>query len=297
MTTLVWSSSLNATTTADFRANGSNLSSRFASIGLIQTSDTGQINWTTVTSPGQGLFAGYEIWRFSDSSVFIRIDYGCSSTSVSALGLALRLSVGSGSNGSGTLTGATVTDATTWGTGGTSPSMGNFFSYMVLTPTFFAFFGWKNARNDGIWAGMAIAKTTDANGNANNVGVVVYWGGVSNTSGNSRFPNAACLNFQTNVASNTIVDGQFCVVPQNITSSVVDTDTQCFAHWGAFPRVYPTTQVCSVLRSETPALSTFTTTIVGTTPRRYLILDDTYYGAINDGVNNLCTYRLAILWE
>src|SRR4051812_38221933 len=66
---------------ATFRAWGSGIAAQIAAMGLVQTSDTGQINWTTVTRPGINVLAGYEMWRFADSlqatkPVFIRLDYG-----------------------------------------------------------------------------------------------------------------------------------------------------------------------------------------------------------------------------
>jgi hypothetical protein len=69
---------------ATFRAWGSGIAAQIAAMGLVQTSDTGQINWVTVARPALNTIAGYEIWRFNDAlqatkPVFIRIDYGTSS--------------------------------------------------------------------------------------------------------------------------------------------------------------------------------------------------------------------------
>jgi hypothetical protein len=66
---------------ATFRVWGSGLAAQIAAMGLVQTSDTGQINWATVTRPAIGALAGYEMWRFNDAlqatkPVFIRLDYG-----------------------------------------------------------------------------------------------------------------------------------------------------------------------------------------------------------------------------
>jgi hypothetical protein len=67
---------------SDFRSWGSGLSAQLAAIGLVKTSDTGQIDWTTVLKPtSSGQIRGFEIWRFNDAlqatkPVFIRLDYG-----------------------------------------------------------------------------------------------------------------------------------------------------------------------------------------------------------------------------
>ena len=94
---------------ANFRTWGSYIAARLGAVGLVQTGDTGQINWTTVLAPTlASTFQGYEIWRFADTlqataPVYIKIEYGSSTTSANNPGV--RISFGSGSNGSGTLTG------------------------------------------------------------------------------------------------------------------------------------------------------------------------------------------------
>lgn len=105
---------------ANFRIWGSGFAAQLLASGLVQTSDTGQINWTTVTAPaGTATFPGYEIWRFNDAlqstaPVFVKFEYGSGSSS--ANNPAIRFQFGSGSNGSGTLTGSTSTVATTMAT-------------------------------------------------------------------------------------------------------------------------------------------------------------------------------------
>jgi hypothetical protein len=96
------------TSDATFRTWGSAISAAMASIGWVQASDTGQINWTTVVKPAAiNTAAGYEIWRMNDTlqatkPVFLKIEYGCSSAvSVPVMWI----TVGTGTNGTGTLTG------------------------------------------------------------------------------------------------------------------------------------------------------------------------------------------------
>lgn len=94
---------------SDFRSWGSGLNAQIAAVGLVKTSDTGQIDWTTTLKPSAGTQkVGYEIWRFNDAlqatkPVFIRIDYGSSSAGISFPGL--WVTVGTSTNGAGTLTG------------------------------------------------------------------------------------------------------------------------------------------------------------------------------------------------
>jgi hypothetical protein len=95
-------------TDADFRSWGSGLSAQFAAIGLVKTADTGQIDWSTVLKPSGGSTQrGYEVWRFNDAlqatkPVFIRIDFGAG---LFANIPGILVTVGTGTNGAGTLTG------------------------------------------------------------------------------------------------------------------------------------------------------------------------------------------------
>ena len=93
---------------AIFRTWGGAISAALSSIGWIQGGDTGQINWTTVTKPTLiNTAAGFEIWRMNHTlqatkPVFLKIEYGCSG----ALSIpAIWITVGTGTNGAGTLTG------------------------------------------------------------------------------------------------------------------------------------------------------------------------------------------------
>jgi hypothetical protein len=73
-----------------------------------KTSDTGQIDWTTVTAQNTNAddIRGYEIRKSNDGlkDIYVKIEYGSGYAWYSWM---LRFTVGSGSNGSGTITGAT----------------------------------------------------------------------------------------------------------------------------------------------------------------------------------------------
>lgn len=92
------------------KAWGSAINAGLSAVGLVQTTDTGQINWstTTVTATTTNQTLGYEVWRFNDSlqstaPVFIRLAYG--TTPNGATYCALTMSVGTGVDGAGNLTG------------------------------------------------------------------------------------------------------------------------------------------------------------------------------------------------
>lgn len=90
------------------RTWGKFISDGLGYIGWVKTADTGQIDFTTVTSPGSiNTPLGYEIWRMADSlqgttPVFMKIEYGCGATNTHP---ALWITLGSGSDGAGNLTG------------------------------------------------------------------------------------------------------------------------------------------------------------------------------------------------
>lgn len=97
-------------TDAEWRTWAGGLSAMLAAVGLVQTADTGQANWTTSTKPASpNTDAAYEVWRFNDASqsgapIFIRVDYGAGAVATYPR---VKFTVGQGSSGSGTITGST----------------------------------------------------------------------------------------------------------------------------------------------------------------------------------------------
>ena len=95
--------------TDGLRATGPAVSNAIQNVGLVKTSDTGQVNWSTVNAPGSAnTAAGYEIFRFNDSlqaskPIFIKLEHG---TGSGGPGLyALFITIGTGSDGAGNITG------------------------------------------------------------------------------------------------------------------------------------------------------------------------------------------------
>lgn len=95
-------------TDADFRSYCQGVNAALAACGLVQTTDTGQINNTTVTKPGAAnTQAGYEIWKFNDTlqsskPIYLRVAYGSGGAADRP---SLWLHVGTQTNGAGTLSG------------------------------------------------------------------------------------------------------------------------------------------------------------------------------------------------
>lgn len=293
MTTKAWVFPIRQDTDAGFRAWGADLSQSFVDVGLVKTTDTGQIDWTTATRVAGGSYAGYEIWRFTDSSIFLKFEFGSAGSSIS--NPQIRVTVGTGSNGSGTLTG-TVSDArnangTVSGGSGVSSPGTNRQSLMCYKDGFFGFLLYNGALASNIsYFFFAVARTTDVNGTPDSNGAVCYWYASSSSSG---FADIQALNFTANTARTRVTDGSYSFVPQSISSSLVGSDTQAFMHWVAYPRVRPNMYMLTVVSAEFAYANTFQTSVVGTTPRTYIAFDSTIHGQSTGST----TYKLAMLWE
>ena len=96
----------------DFQNWCQGIHAQLANCGLVNTSDTGQINNATVSAPSAASTSqGYEIWRFNDTlqsttPVYLKLEYGSGAASTTP---SLWLTTGTGTNGAGTLTGAVMT--------------------------------------------------------------------------------------------------------------------------------------------------------------------------------------------
>jgi hypothetical protein len=91
----------------NFKQWGHALSSAFGTFGWSQSSDTGQVNWSTIGSvPGSGAFV-YEIWEPNDGlpNFFLKIEYGNGSSTNSPT---VQITLSTTTNGAGTATGVII---------------------------------------------------------------------------------------------------------------------------------------------------------------------------------------------
>jgi hypothetical protein len=162
---------------ANFRLWADFISDVFAAAGWVQTSDTGQINLTTVTAPGAtNTKRGYQIWRMDDTlqataPVYLRIDYGSSSGAATQPGI--WLTIGTGSDGAGAITGTifngTSTTAPTITSAGDTTSRNNYGSgstnrVMVALHTMAGSAG----------TSFGIERTKDSSGNDTATGLLIW---------------------------------------------------------------------------------------------------------------------------
>ena len=78
--------------------------------GFVRTSDSGQIDPTTVVRPSTSQVAGYEIWRFNDAAqatkpIFFKFEYGTGTTIARWV---FFITIGTGSDGAGNITGIRI---------------------------------------------------------------------------------------------------------------------------------------------------------------------------------------------
>jgi len=296
MTTASWSSRLRHDSDATFREWGSELAGKMAVVGLVQTSDTGQINWTTVARAGVNTEAGYEIWRFNDTlqstaPIYMRVGYGTGSTATHPR---LQFTVGTGSDGAGVITGTALSTARAASGGAVQTGDTARQSYMCAVDGFFGF-NWK-VGSGGSEASFFVCRTADSTGAATATGAMVSWG-------NGSIANAArqAMRFATTAiaytAQTSVDNAALALNPQAVTSTVVGSDLQVFLGWTITPRAEPLFGVCGVLTGEITAGSTFTATLIGTTSRTFLVWSSVGgpFGSISAGsAGGLST---AMLWE
>lgn len=184
MTTYTASVLPSNTSDANFRAWGKAISDGFAAIGLVQTADTGQINWTTVTRPSSSYsYQGYEIWRFNDAMqatcpIFLKIQYG---TGASSSNVYVNVLFGFGSNGAGGLTGnlsATFesNQGNTWTVGVAQPIYMQSSNAGSLNMMLFPGSGAGSAdgnQNESV-LGLFVDRTRNADGTPNGSGILIF---------------------------------------------------------------------------------------------------------------------------
>lgn len=108
MATLTGSYVCDSSTLANFKSWAQSISTAFSTFGWLQSSDTGQVNWSSIASvPGTGAYV-YEVWEPNDglTNFYVKMEYG--NWSGSANSPSIRITVGTSTNGAGTITGTFI---------------------------------------------------------------------------------------------------------------------------------------------------------------------------------------------
>ena len=296
MTTQSWSGVLDHTSDAGFRAWGSDFSAKLAAIGLVQTSDTGQINWTTVTRPGANTAGGYEIWRINDSlhtasPIFLKVEYG---TGASAGAPNLWCTVGTGSNGSGTLTGSVTTRYATFSTAGTGNAATSYPSYFCAAEGFIGAVFRVGYTVSSVGLGFAVVRYSDDDGTPNGYGYTFHiYNGNAGVITTHTVQSVRTASPATVFTANT--SGRFALWPSSVSGASVDEagNLQVVPFWTMTTRFQQEFAMCSYLNSEISQGTTFTFRLKGSTDRTFIALGNGF----GVGAFAPSDARCAMLWE
>lgn len=302
MTTAAWSTVIDQSSDAAFRTWGSELSAKFAAVGMVQTADTGQINWTSVTRAAViNTAAGYEIWKLSSGNLYFKIEYGTGATQPTFP--ALWITVGTGSNGSGTLTGQTSTRT---GVGDTNLAIAststNYQSYLCATANYFGL-SWKIGSAGTASrprAFMSAMQTVDSTGAPTSVGYLVLLSGISAQAVSQCVATTAGVTGTQITASN---NGLF-FIPNNSANPPPSSqdgsgNNQAWLWWfsilGTTPQI-PVLHCASALVSDLALGVTASMTLIGSTAHTYI---SAAAGFLSDAKNVTSSLSLAVvmIWE
>lgn len=279
-----WATPIEHTSDATFRAHGLELSTAMTATGFFpKTADTGQIDWATVTRPGTSAVAGYEIRYLNDSlhgtaPIVAKIEWA---TGTNATTPVMFLTVGTGSNGSGTITGIWK-NRTQIGAGSGTPIsyVINYPSYITAGPGYFGFVFKMGASATTANAGtIVIKRTTDDTQAINAIGATCHY---TSTAGSTI--NTSMKNFVSGLnLDNAVIPAP----PFSLSNTLTSAGSQFFPHVYAMPQVRRCHFTGTVLPTEVPALAKFQATPNGTTPRTY----------ISTGAQIAASQTLAMIWE
>jgi hypothetical protein len=261
----------------------------------VQTADTGQINWATVTRPGTNTDGGYEIWRFDDTHqatapVFFRVNYGTYGTATRPR---LTIIVGTSSNGSGTIGGVTVASTIINVTADPTSSATNYTTRACAVDGAFGFMWGLGANASVGYAFLGIFRSVDSSGAANADAVQIY---MTNTATAGTLIGCHVIRYATADTVQMTAATQ-CLVHGGVASSLVGGKAQVYKHYMATPRVRPHPWLLTVINTEIGNNTQFTATAVGVTSRNYVSSGSEGYRGTGVAAPTSNAYSIAMIWE
>jgi hypothetical protein len=259
-------------TDANYRLWGSAISAAISAMGWVASSDTGQINWTTVTSPASGSF-NYEIWKPGDAGTvfYFKIEYG--SSSGSPKGPRLRFSIGTSTDGAGTLTGLTTGTVECNSTTTTGQGVNSYDCYFSGDTDRLGILFWRNHAAAGIIQMVIVERTKNTDGTNSSEGVTLVT--FNGSGGNTAAMGQQTIVFGVARAIRSYDESSgggsyFGIVSGATGSSAFNNNiamTPIFPYYGKFGN--PMTCVGFVRSADVAEGCKFTTTLYGST-RTYL---------------------------
>lgn len=285
----------------------------FTTLGLTQTTDTGQINPATVTIPATNTSAGYVIGRFNDtaqstSPLFFKLEFGTGgSTGIPAIWI----TIGTGSNGSGTLSGVVGTRVAaghqqdTLVGAGVTPYITR-ACYNATDGVFWLV--WKNnasgTTNQSL-AGWLIARSNDNTGAVTTDAVALITN--SNTaSGQTPSAFGQYISYLTSTAyngTNGLVASAWGIMPFSTTITLFGSNAQMGPVWQYTPVIGICNWAAIALVGEFAVGTTIPSTLVGSTAHTYIAVGAAFGNTTigQQGLNGVGggsnTFTLALVWE
>jgi hypothetical protein len=271
--------------------------------GLVQTSDTGQLNPATITIPGvNATESGYLIFRFNDSlqstaPLFLKFRFGRANA---AANMMFGIEVGTGSDGAGTITGVKTVMAPIGTTGG-SPGAGVYPSYAIHKEGFAAMAFKVNGIGSGVGQSVGspsfvVQRTVDNTGAPTADGVLAMTSS-SNTSSTNNYARCSRIRFLPTVDISAEFPGNgLAFFPGLGADSRVGLAPQIFPIWIMMPKMRPSIFTAASLRGEVSLGAQYSMTLVGSVPRNYICVTSVLGGVMN-GLFGTSASDLNILWE
>lgn len=304
MTTATTVTAISQTSDANFRTWVAEVITNLLAIGLTQTGDTGQINTTTVTRAAVNqTAAGYVVFRFNDTlqstaPIFFKLEFGSGATQPTDP--AMWITVGTGSNGTGTITGVTS---------GRCPAGFNITPLSLINPYVSRFCYGAGAsqgiawmcfkQNSGAATGapqgfFVIARSTNSAGACTADGYLLLTNGAAGANGvlNS-LQTATCYSYNTGTLSNTSTSWTY--NPYGQLSTNLNGNLQLFPVWHLQPTVSVLATMATALIADVPnGVQVSGQALVGATTHTFIMLGQFSNGANLGGVAG---GGAILLWE
>lgn len=258
--------------------------------GMTNTADTGQIDLTTVAAPGAiSTYMGYKMYACNDSlqatyPIYVKIEFG--STSANANNPSVQITIGTGTNGAGTITGTLVV-AFQHGIGGTASSTAS-TSYASSGTARFAIALFTDAGiNNPLW--FSFERTVDSSGVDTGDGLILNYGRATNSCSSRYVP-------RTGGAPPTQTGMHGVMAAENPSSFGINVGASLCIPMAGIAKP-PGLNLLMVRSSDFGSYASITTPVYGAT-HTYQHVGIGITGLRNNGDNALLTTcRLAIRYE
>jgi len=280
------------TSDAGFRAWVAEFIAQLANAGAVQTADTGQINTSTVTRPGTNTTAGYAVFRTPDSTLYYKFEFG---TGVAATAPRILVTIGTGSNGTGTITGQTNTASSTMVNGAAPVSTSTAYVSRWCCKNGYIGISWKegSVTGGGIAGILVSGVTVDGSQTITSTGFALVRLNGANLSVQSVRTAATAVTLTDQTINSSRAFSLTCI-PGGESSSIDSSgNNQAYLWWINVKDVQPFLWGCTVYSAEAGVGTTFSATLIGSTAHTYVAL-------VGVGANspvNSATFACAMLWE